>query len=174
MGECVRVHWHSMSKKSGNEVHAHDLSRRLTLIQKCGSGGGGEPGDNGSPLLQGHDSFFHEGFCGAIIVVPSPPEPTAATTTSAAPTTATMTTVTTTPPPPPPPTTTSDTNAMALANSSLPPPPPPATVTLRGLARARSTLEDFVSSYFMFYGLDPAAGAYTRSLFSSTQALSVG
>jgi len=28
-------------------------------------------------------------------------------------------------------------------------------ITLHGLTRARSTLEDFVSSYFMFHGLDP-------------------
>ena len=84
-----------------------------------------------------------------------------------------MTTVMPPPPPPPQTTTTTDTSSIALADSP-PLPPPPATVTLRGLARARSTLEDFVSSYFMFYGLDPAAGAYTRSLFSSTQALSVG
>ena len=34
-------------------------------------------------------------------------------------------------------------------------PSPSLAVTLRGLSRARSTLEDFVSSYFMFHGLDP-------------------
>lgn len=41
-------------------------------------------------------------------------------------------------------------------------------ITLRGLTRARSTLYDFVSSYFMFHGLDPTK---TADVFAHLPAL---
>jgi len=117
----------ALSERFGSEGAAA-LSRRLNLVQKCGGGGGGG------------GSFFHEAFCEAIITAPAEAMTTTKPTAAAAAAAATpppLPLPSPLPPPPPPPS---------------PSPPPPATVTLRGLARARSTLEDFVSSYFMFYG----------------------